>query len=117
MSGAAETSRPAVGKLDPDRMAQIVKGISDGCCDANCALLGGETAEMPDFYKPREFDMAGFCVGVVEKGRLIVEATVAGILEQQTGISIGFFDWMLFALPLAIVFLFISWFYLNLMIK
>ncbi len=61
----------AVGKLDPQRMAEIVKGISDGCCESNSALLGGETAEMPDFYKTREFDMAGFCVGVAERGRLI----------------------------------------------
>jgi phosphoribosylformylglycinamidine cyclo-ligase len=60
-----------VGKLDPARMAQIVKGISDGCVQANCALLGGETAEMPAFYKPREFDMAGFAVGVVERRRII----------------------------------------------
>ena len=61
----------AVGKLDPPRMAEIVKGVSDACCQARCALLGGETAEMPDFYKPREFDMAGFAVGVVERGRVI----------------------------------------------
>ncbi|MCP4377076.1 MAG: phosphoribosylformylglycinamidine cyclo-ligase, partial [bacterium] len=55
----------------PDRMAEIVKGISAGCLESNCALLGGETAEMPDFYKPREFDMAGFAVGVVERKRII----------------------------------------------
>ncbi|MDY6912997.1 MAG: phosphoribosylformylglycinamidine cyclo-ligase [Planctomycetota bacterium] len=61
----------AVGKLRPDRMAQIIKGISDGCLQAGCALLGGETAEMPDFYKPREFDMAGFAVGLVERSRII----------------------------------------------
>jgi len=61
----------AVGKLDPDRTANIVKGISDGCVQTGCALLGGETAEMPDFYKPAEFDMAGFAVGVVERRKLI----------------------------------------------
>jgi len=61
----------AVGKLDPDRMTQIVKGISDGCVQAGCALLGGETAEMPDFYKAKEFDMAGFAVGVVERRKII----------------------------------------------
>ena len=61
----------AVGKLDPTRMAEIIKGISDACCESRCALLGGETAEMPDLYKPREFDMAGFAVGVVERGRVI----------------------------------------------
>jgi len=61
----------AVGKLDPARMAQIIKGVAEGCVRAGCALLGGETAEMPDFYKAREFDMAGFAVGVVERRRLI----------------------------------------------
>jgi len=60
-----------VGRLDPIRMADIVKGVTDGCLQANCALLGGETAEMPSFYKPREFDMAGFAVGVVERDRII----------------------------------------------
>jgi len=60
-----------VGKVAPDRMTEILKGISDGCVDAQCALLGGETAEMPDFYKPKEFDMAGFAVGVVEKKKII----------------------------------------------
>jgi len=61
----------AVGKLDPARMADIVKGVADGCLQARCALLGGETAEMPDLYKAKEFDMAGFAVGVVERKRLI----------------------------------------------
>jgi len=61
----------AVGKLSARRTAQIIQGISDGCCQSGCALLGGETAEMREFYKPREFDMAGFCVGVVERGRII----------------------------------------------
>ena len=60
-----------VGKLDPARMADIVKGITDGCVQANCALLGGETAEMPSFYTADEFDMAGFAVGVVERSRII----------------------------------------------
>jgi phosphoribosylformylglycinamidine cyclo-ligase len=61
----------AVGKLEPTRMAEIIKGVSDGCVESGCALLGGETAEMPDFYKPKEFDMAGFAVGVVEENRII----------------------------------------------
>jgi phosphoribosylformylglycinamidine cyclo-ligase len=60
-----------VGKLDPARMADIIKGITDGCMQSNCALLGGETAEMPDFYKSDEFDMAGFAVGVVERKRIV----------------------------------------------
>ena len=61
----------AVGKLDPARAARIVRGVSDGCMQAGCTLLGGETAEMPGFYKPREFDMAGFAVGVVERRKII----------------------------------------------
>jgi len=80
----------AVGKLAPEKMAEIVRGISDGCCRSGCALLGGETAEMPDFYKPAEFDMAGFCVGVVERGRLIdpsrVEAGDVAIALASDGL-------------------------------
>ncbi len=59
------------GKLDPARMTEIVRGITEGCLQSNCALLGGETAEMPAFYKPSEFDMAGFALGVVERDRII----------------------------------------------
>lgn len=58
-------------KLDPQRMADIVKGVSDGCMLADCALLGGETAELPDIYKPGDFDLAGFAVGVCELHRVI----------------------------------------------
>ena len=65
----------AVGKLDPPRVAKIVKGIADGCRQSACALLGGETAEMPDFYEAEEFDMAGFAVGVVERRRIIDGST------------------------------------------
>ena len=66
----------AVGKLDPERMREIIAGISAGCLQAGMALLGGETAEMPEFYKPREFDLAGFAVGVVERDRIIDGANV-----------------------------------------
>ncbi len=59
------------GKLTPERMAEIIKGISEGCVQAACALLGGETAEMRDFYKPKEFDLAGFAVGVAERQRMM----------------------------------------------
>jgi len=61
----------AVGKLDPDRMREIIAGISAGCVEAGVALLGGETAEMPEFYKAREFDLSGFAVGVVERDRIL----------------------------------------------
>ena len=58
-------------KLDPEQMAAIVKGVADGCELAGCALLGGETAELPDLYAPGDFDLAGFSVGVAELGKII----------------------------------------------
>jgi phosphoribosylformylglycinamidine cyclo-ligase len=61
----------AIEKLDPSRVAELVKGISDGCVEADCALLGGETAEHPGVMPPGEFDMAGFAVGVVERHRIV----------------------------------------------
>ena len=61
----------AVGKNDPAQIEQIVKGVTDGCVLANCALIGGETAEMPDMYANGEYDIAGFTVGAVEKSKLI----------------------------------------------
>jgi phosphoribosylformylglycinamidine cyclo-ligase len=56
---------------DPPLLEQIVRGISDGCMDADCALLGGETAILPGMYAPGDYDLAGFCVGVVERGQVI----------------------------------------------
>lgn len=61
----------AVGKNDPAQIEQIVKGVANGCVLAHCALIGGETAEMPDMYQTAEYDIAGFTVGVVEKSKLI----------------------------------------------
>ena len=61
----------ACGKLDTRVAAEVVKGIARGCELAGCALLGGETAEMPGMYPEGEYDLAGFCVGVVEKSRII----------------------------------------------
>lgn len=60
----------AVGKNYPEKVAQIVKGVADGCVLAGCALVGGETAEMPGFYPVDEYDLAGFSVGVVEKDKI-----------------------------------------------
>ena len=61
----------AVGKNVPQRVADIVAGVAEGCVQAGCALIGGETAEMPGFYPPDEYDLAGFCVGLADKSRLI----------------------------------------------
>ncbi|MFL5342841.1 MAG: phosphoribosylformylglycinamidine cyclo-ligase [Gemmataceae bacterium] len=60
----------AMPKDDPPLTRDLVKGISDGCLEANCALVGGETAILPDFYQPGDYDMAGFCVGVVERDHI-----------------------------------------------
>jgi phosphoribosylformylglycinamidine cyclo-ligase len=67
----------AVHKLVPEMCTEIVKGVSDGCVQAGAALLGGETAEMPDVYAPGDFDMAGFAVGVVERKKMIDGSKVA----------------------------------------
>src|SRR4051794_12786019 len=61
----------AMSRDDPELTRQVVQGISDGCVDAECALLGGETAILPDFYQPGEYDLAGFCLGVVERKHII----------------------------------------------
>ena len=60
----------AVGKNYPEKVAEIVKGVADGCVIAGCALVGGETAEMPGFYPEDEYDLAGFSVGIVEKSKI-----------------------------------------------
>lgn len=61
----------AVGKNEPEKIEQLVKGVADGCVQAECALIGGETAEMPDMYDVKHYDIAGFCVGAVEKAKLL----------------------------------------------
>lgn len=61
----------ACGKLEAEVAADLVKGVSDGCLQAGCALIGGETAEMPGFYKEGEYDIAGFAVGIVDKEEII----------------------------------------------
>jgi phosphoribosylformylglycinamidine cyclo-ligase len=66
----------ATGKLEPDVTASVVEGIATGCRENGCVLLGGETAEMPDFYPEGEYDIAGFIVGVVDRERIIDGRTI-----------------------------------------
>lgn len=67
----------ATGKLIPEKMADIVEGVANGCIKGECSLIGGETAEMPGLYKAHEYDLAGFCVGVVDKERIIDGSNIA----------------------------------------
>ncbi|MDI1471406.1 MAG: phosphoribosylformylglycinamidine cyclo-ligase [Thermodesulfovibrio sp.] len=66
----------ATGKLDAEKASQVIKGIVEGCRQAGCALIGGETAEMPGFYKKNEYDLSGFAVGVVNKSEIINGAEI-----------------------------------------
>ena len=61
----------ACGKLVPEKMEKIVKGVADGCLQANSSLIGGETADMPGLYKENDYDLAGFCVGILDKEKII----------------------------------------------
>ncbi len=61
----------ASGTLTPDALAEVIEGIAEGCKQSDCSLLGGETAEMPGFYQKGRYDLAGFCVGIVENDRII----------------------------------------------
>ena len=61
----------ACGKNVPEKIEQIVKGVCDACVESDCALIGGETAEMPGFYPEDEYDLAGYCTGIVDKDKII----------------------------------------------
>ena len=76
----------AVGRVFPERVAAIVGSVADGCRIAGCALIGGETAEHPGLMEPDEFDLAGFCVGVVERDRLL-DGTAARAGDALIGIE------------------------------
>ncbi len=76
----------AVGHAIPTRLEQIVKGVADGCIQAGCALIGGETAEMPGMYQDGEYDIAGFTTGVVEKSKLI-DGTKVNVDDVLVGIE------------------------------
>lgn len=66
----------ALGNNIPEKVATIVAGVAEGCKKANCSLIGGETAEMPGFYPVDEYDLAGFCVGIVDKKKIIDNKTI-----------------------------------------
>jgi len=76
----------ATSKLDTERAMQVVSGIVKGCIEADCSLIGGETAEMPGFYKKGEYDLAGFAVGIVEDAQLIDGSSVT-VGDKLVGIG------------------------------
>ncbi|MGD9045664.1 MAG: phosphoribosylformylglycinamidine cyclo-ligase [Desulfobacterales bacterium] len=76
----------SMGKIDNQRVAQIIKGIAEGCKQAQCPLLGGETAEMPGFYENNEYDMAGFAVGIVDNSK-IIDGTEIRVGHKLVGIA------------------------------
>jgi phosphoribosylformylglycinamidine cyclo-ligase len=76
----------SLGKLESEQVTEIIKGIGEGCKQANCALLGGETAEMPGFYKDKEYDMAGFAVGIVDNSK-IIDGTEVRVGHRLIGIA------------------------------
>ncbi len=75
----------AAGRLDVDRAAQVVEGIAEGCAQSGCALIGGETAEMPGMYAGEDFDLAGFAVGAMERGRQLP----AGVSEGDVLLGVA----------------------------
>jgi len=76
----------AVGKMEPARVEEIVTGVAEGCRQAGCALLGGETAEMPGFYPPGDYDLAGFAVGLVDRNS-IVDGSKIGAGDAVIGLA------------------------------
>ena len=76
----------SMGRLDSQQAADIIKGIGEGCKQAKCALLGGETAEMPGFYQTNEYDLAGFVVGVVDNDN-IIDGTAIRFGDKLIGIA------------------------------
>lgn len=77
----------ATGKLDPDKMAELVSGVAEGCKQSNAALIGGETAEMPGIYKEDDYDLAGFAVGLADEDKLIT-----GEKLEEGDIAVGLYS-------------------------
>ena len=75
----------ACGKNYPEKIAEIVKGVAEGCSQSSAALIGGETAEMPGFYPVDEYDLAGFAVGVVDEKDLIKESYILDVSTKEKG--------------------------------
>ena len=67
----------ACGKNEPEKIAEIVSGVAEGCRQSNCSLIGGETAEMPGFYPVDEYDLAGFTVGIMDKAKSVDGSKIA----------------------------------------
>ena len=76
----------ATGKLDVERAHQVIGGVAEGCRQSGCALLGGETAEMPDMYADGEYDLAGFCVGIVDNAKLVDGSSIR-VGDKLVGIA------------------------------
>jgi len=75
----------ATGSLSKDIAKMVISSIAEGCLESNCALIGGETAEMPDFYEDNHFDLAGFCVGAVERKKLLPK--IVSVNDEIIGIK------------------------------
>jgi phosphoribosylformylglycinamidine cyclo-ligase len=76
----------SIGRMNHDRVTDIIYGIAEGCRQAKCSLIGGETAEMPDFYGENEYDLAGFAVGIVEKDS-IIDGSEISVGDQIIGLA------------------------------
>ena len=76
----------ATGKISVENSVKIVEGVTKGCIEAGCALLGGETAEMPDFYKNDDYDLAGFCVGIVDADK-VIDGSKIGAGDRIIGLA------------------------------